>query len=162
MSQIYQLEEIATIIQQNPQQWRPLVFTNGCFDLLHVGHTRYLKEAKSHGKTLIIGVNSDDSVKTIKPIKEKQLARPIIPQQQRAELLSNLCMVDGVVIFSETTAIKVIEQLKPDIYAKGGDYAIETLPEAPTVLSYGGKIELVEIEIPTSTTKIIQQILAIN
>ena len=162
MSQVYKLEELKTIIDQNPNQWRPLVFTNGCFDLLHVGHTRYLTQAKSYGKTLIIGVNSDRSTRKIKPAKKGKPSRPIIPENQRAELLTTLEAVDGVVIFAETTATKVIEVLKPDIYVKGGDYQIETLPESPTVFAYGGKIKLVDIEIPTSTTKIINQILDIN
>jgi len=162
MSQVYKLEELKTIIDQNPNQWRPLVFTNGCFDLLHVGHTRYLTQAKSYGKTLIIGVNSDRSVTQIKPPEKGKPLRPIIPENQRAELLTTLEAVDGVVIFAETTATRVIEALKPDIYVKGGDYQIETLPESPTVFAYGGKIKLVDIEIPTSTTKIINQILDIN
>jgi len=162
MSQIYQLKELKTIIDQNPDKWRPLVFTNGCFDLLHVGHTRYLTQAKSYGKTLIIGVNSDRSTAQIKPPKKGKPSRPIIPENQRAELLTTLKAVDGVVIFAETTATKVIETLKPDIYVKGGDYQIETLPESPTVFAYGGKIKLVDIEIPTSTTKIVNQILDIN
>ena len=162
MSQVYQLQELKALIEQNPEQWRPLVFTNGCFDLLHVGHTRYLKEAKSYGKTLIIGVNGDRSVTQIKPPKKGKPPRPIIPENQRAELLTTLKAVDGVVIFTETTATKLIETLKPDIYVKGGDYEIETLPESPTVFAYGGKIKLVDIEIPTSTTKIINNILDIS
>ncbi|MBE9223132.1 adenylyltransferase/cytidyltransferase family protein [Cyanobacterium stanieri LEGE 03274] len=156
MNKIYSLDKLKSIIAQNPSQWRPLVFTNGCFDLLHVGHIRYLREAKEQGKTLIVGVNGDRSVVQIKP------KRPIIPEAQRAELLGALGSVDGVVIFYETTATKVIETLQPDIYVKGGDYNVETLPESPAVFAYGGKIKLVDIEIPTSTTKIINKILDIN
>ena len=159
-TKIYSLETLTKAIAQTPTQWRPLVFTNGCFDLLHVGHTRYLQQAKSLGKTLIIGLNSDESVQKIKPVNPGMPKRPIIPQDQRAEILAALAVVDGVVIFTETTANHLIAALKPEIYVKGGDYNLANLPEAPLVQSYGGKIELVEVEIPTSTTGIIQRILA--
>ena len=156
MTKLYSLVELKTEINKNPEQWRPLVLTNGCFDLLHVGHVRYLQTAKSFGKMLVVGVNSDRSVSTIKP--QKTPPRPIIPEEQRAEVLSALGVVDAVVIFSETTAIELIKVLKPDIYVKGGDYTIETLPEAKTVQSYGGEIELIKIEVPTSTSEIIRKI----
>jgi len=159
-TKIYSLETLTKAIAQKPEKWRPLVFTNGCFDLLHVGHTRYLQQAKSLGKTLIIGLNSDESVQKIKPVTPGIPKRPIIPQDQRAEILAALAVVDGVVIFTETTANQLIAALKPEIYVKGGDYNLANLPEAPLVQSYGGKIELVEVEIPTSTTGIIQRILA--
>ena len=99
MSKIYSLEQLKSIIDQNPQQWRPLVFTNGCFDLLHVGHIRYLQEAKNQGKTLIVGVNGDRSVQQIKPPTQGKPERPIIPEAQRAELLTALSSVDGAVMF---------------------------------------------------------------
>ena len=159
---IYTLSQLQKVIALNPNQWRPLVFTNGCFDLLHVGHVRYLKQAKSLGKTLVVGLNSDFSVQKIKPQISNSPPRPIVEEKQRAEVLASLKMVDGVVIFEETTAINVIKTLQPDIYVKGGDYTISTLPEAPTVMSYGGKIELVEIEIPSSTTNIINRILSVR
>lgn len=159
-TKIYSLETLTRAIALNPEQWRPLVFTNGCFDLLHVGHIRYLQQAKSLGKTLVIGLNSDESVAKLKPASPGLPKRPIIPEEQRAELLTALIPVDGVVIFAETTANQVIATLKPEIYAKGGDYSLVTLPEAPLVQSYGGKIELIEVEIPTSTTDIIKRILA--
>ncbi|ACK73314.1 cytidyltransferase-related domain protein [Gloeothece citriformis PCC 7424] len=156
---VYSLNELERAIALDPEQWRPLVFTNGCFDLLHVGHVRYLKSAKSLGKTLIVGLNSDRSVNQIKPDKEGYPSRPLIPEAQRAEVLGALKWVDGVIIFQETTAQRVIEVLKPDIYVKGGDYTLSTLPEASVVQAYGGKIELVKIELPTSTSKIIDKIL---
>lgn len=159
---VYSLSQLQKAIALNPNQWRPLVFTNGCFDLIHVGHVRYLKQAKSLGKTLVVGLNSDFSVQKIKPQTSNSPPRPIVEEKQRAEVLASLKMVDGVVIFEETTAINVIKTLQPDIYVKGGDYTISTLPEAPTVMSYGGKIELVEIEIPSSTTNIINRILSVR
>ena len=159
MNNLYTLEQLQQAIAIDPNAWRPLVFTNGCFDLIHPGHTRYLQAAKALGQSLVVGLNSDQSVRAIKPPKPGFPPRPIIPQQQRAEVLASLKPVDGVVIFSETTAIELIKGLKPDIYVKGGDYTLETLPEAPIVQAYGGEIALIKIEIPTSTTEIIQRIL---
>ena len=156
---IYNLNELEQALATLSEQWRPLVFTNGCFDLLHVGHVRYLQVAKSLGRSLVVGLNSDRSVQTIKPHKPGFPSRPIVPEIQRAELLAALKPVDAVVIFSSPTATPLVEALKPDIYVKGGDYRIETLPEAAAVLAYGGKIELVQIEIPTSTTAIVNRIL---
>ena len=156
---LYTLEQLSTTINAFPDNWRPLVLTNGCFDLIHPGHTRYLQAAKNLGKSLVVGLNSDQSVRTIKPPKPGFPPRPIVPQLQRAEVLAALKSVDAVVIFNEPTATKLIEVLQPDIYAKGGDYTVKTLPEAPAVQAYGGKISLIQIEIPTSTTEIIHRIL---
>ena len=156
---LYTLTELQQALASEPESWRSLVFTNGCFDLLHAGHVRYLQAAKSLGRTLVVGLNSDHSVQTIKPNREGLPNRPIVPEMQRAEVLCALKPVDAVVIFSETTATNLIAALKPDIYVKGGDYQIQTLPEAPTVQAYGGRIELVKIEIPSSTTAIINRIL---
>ncbi|MBD1929244.1 adenylyltransferase/cytidyltransferase family protein [Trichocoleus sp. FACHB-90] len=156
---VYTLSEISQAIATDQSQWRPLVFTNGCFDILHAGHVRYLQIAKSFGRSLVVGLNSDRSVSAIKPHKQGLPPRPIVPQQQRAEVLAALKSVDGVVIFEDLTATSLIEALKPDIYVKGGDYSKETLPEAPDVLAYGGRIELVKVEIPTSTTALIDRIL---
>lgn len=159
VSGIYSLSELQQAIALNSKQWRPLVFTNGCFDLLHIGHVRYLKVAKSLGRALIVGLNSDQSVQTIKPNEPGYPPRPLIPETQRAEVLAALKPVDGVVIFSETTATRLIQVLQPEIYVKGGDYSRSTLPEVPVVEAYGGRIELVRVEVPTSTTAIIHRIL---
>jgi D-glycero-beta-D-manno-heptose 1-phosphate adenylyltransferase len=156
---IFSLSDLQQRIAAEPQIWRPLVFTNGCFDLLHAGHVRYLQAAKACGKTLVVGLNSDSSVQQIKPTKPGQPSRPIVTEAQRAEVVAALRAVDGVVIFAETTASQVIQALQPDIYVKGGDYQVDTLPEAATVQAYGGKIELVQFEVPSSTTAIIQRIL---
>jgi len=156
---IYSLSELLDAIAQAPSQWRPLVFTNGCFDLLHAGHVRYLQVAKSLGRSLVVGLNSDQSVKTIKPNKPGFPPRPLVPEAQRAEVLATLKPVDGVVIFQETTATRLIQALQPDIYVKGGDYSQSTLPEAPVVQAYGGRIELVKVEVHTSTTALIDRIL---
>jgi D-glycero-beta-D-manno-heptose 1-phosphate adenylyltransferase len=156
---IYTLEQLQKSIVANPDRWRSLVFTNGCFDLLHPGHVRYLQAAKSLGKTLVVGLNSDRSVMAIKPAKPGQPQRPIVTEAHRAEVLAALRAVDGVVIFDERTADNLITTLQPDIYVKGGDYSIDTLPESASVQAYGGKIELIQVEIPTSTTAIIQKIM---
>ncbi|MGB3514146.1 MAG: adenylyltransferase/cytidyltransferase family protein [Microcoleaceae cyanobacterium] len=156
---LYSLTELEKLVNSQPTNWRPLVFTNGCFDLIHAGHIRYLWAAKSLGKALIVGLNSDRSVQSIKPQQPGRPVRPIVPQRERAEVLAALKPVDAVVIFSETTAVHPIEKLKPDIYVKGGDYQIETLPEAPIVQGYDGQISFIQIEVPTSTSAIINRIL---
>ncbi len=154
---VYTLTELQQAIAADPDRWQPLVFTNGCFDLLHAGHVRYLRAAKALGKSLVVGLNSDRSVQQIKPGSVP--ARPIVPQAQRAEVLAALKSVDAVVIFDQPTAISAIAALKPDIYVKGGDYDLNRLPEASTVQAYGGKIELITVEVPSSTSGIIEQIL---
>jgi D-glycero-beta-D-manno-heptose 1-phosphate adenylyltransferase len=156
---IYTLAELQQAIAQHPEQWRPLVFTNGCFDLLHAGHVRYLRVAKSFGRSLVVGLNSDQSVRSIKPAVAGAPPRPIIPEAQRAEVLAALKPVDAVVLFPEKTAATLIEAIQPDVYAKGGDYNLDTLPEAAIVTAYGGRVELVNIEVPSSTTAIVKQIL---
>jgi D-glycero-beta-D-manno-heptose 1-phosphate adenylyltransferase len=156
---VYALEELRAAIATAPQIWRPLVLTNGCFDLLHAGHVRYLTAAKTFGRSLVVGLNSDRSVQTIKPPVAGKPNRPIVPETQRAEVIAALKPVDGVVIFSERTACELVEALQPDIYAKGGDYTLDTLPEAAIVQRYGGQIQLIQVEIPSSTSAIVERIL---
>ena len=150
---IWELEALAYAINRAPHQWRPLVLTNGCFDLLHVGHVRYLSQAKAWGKSLVVGINSDRSVQGL-----KGKHRPIVPQDQRAEIIDSLKWVDGVVIFAEATADKLLETLQPDIYVKGGDYRPDTLPEMPTLQKLSIALQLIPVETPTSTTAIIHKI----
>lgn len=162
ISSVYTLRELERSIASDPDKWRPIVFTNGCFDILHCGHVRYLQAAKNLGRSLVVGLNSDDSVQAIKPQQPGLPPRPIVPENQRAEVLAAIKPVDAVVIFSEITAIKLINILKPDIYVKGGDYQVETLPEAPAVIAGGGKISLIEIEVPSSTSAIVKRILQLG
>ena len=115
----------------------PLIFTNGCFDILHRGHISYLNDAKKKGGFLLIGLNSDTSIKAL-----KGPTRPINTQEERAYLLDNLKAVDGIIVFEEDTPLKLIESLKPEIYVKGGDYTKDRLPETPLVESYGGQVHL--------------------
>ncbi len=156
---VYTLTSLLQAVQSQPENWRPLVLTNGCFDLLHAGHVRYLRVAKTLGRSLVVGLNSDRSVQQIKPAAQGSPSRPIVPEAQRAEVLAALKPVDGVVVFSESTATQLIQALKPEIYVKGGDYQVETLPEAQIVQAYGGRVELVQIEVPSSTTGMINRIL---
>lgn len=162
ISGVWSLAQLQHAIAHSPTQWRPLVFTNGCFDLIHAGHVRYLAAARALGRSLVVGVNSDASVQVIKPQPEGHPPRPIIPEGQRAEVVAALKPVDAVVMFSEHTAEGAIASLKPDIYVKGGDYSIETLPEAAIVKSYGGIIHLIEVEVPSSTSAIIQRIMGLS
>jgi D-glycero-beta-D-manno-heptose 1-phosphate adenylyltransferase len=158
LSSLYTLHQLKQEIQSNPTHWRPLVFTNGCFDLIHVGHVRYLQTARSLGRALVVGLNSDRSIAAIKPVGIGP-PRPIIPEEQRAEVLGALKSVEGVVLFNERDASHLIEVLQPELYVKGGDYQIETLPEAEIVQSYGGRVEIIPIEVCSSTSNIIRKIL---
>lgn len=133
---------------------RKIVFTNGCFDILHPGHITYLREAKALGDVLIIGLNSDASVKRL-----KGESRPILNQNERATLMIALEMVDFVIIFDEDTPIQTIETIKPDIHVKGGDYDAKTLPEYPIVKAYGGEVRILSFVAGQSTSGVIERIL---
>jgi len=130
-----------------------LVFTNGCFDILHVGHIRYLKKAASLGDKLILAVNSDRSVKKLKGNN-----RPYVPEAERMEILSALDMIDFLVLFSEMDCRSILEDVEPQIYVKGGDYRLEDLPEAEVVYAYGGKIVLIKEVKGRSTTDLVKKI----
>lgn len=137
------------------------VFTNGCFDLLHLGHIRYLQQARALGDFLVLGLNDDESVSV-----HKGAGRPLVPACERAEILAALACVDYVTIFAETTASHTIELLRPLIYVKGGDYAgsqqqepdLARLPEVPSVRLYGGSIHLIPYLAGHSTTALIAAI----
>ena len=144
--------KISEIVTGLKAKGKKIVFTNGCFDILHVGHVRYLKEAKALGDILILGLNSDSSVKSLKGSN-----RPINNESDRAEVLSSLKAIDYVVIFDEKTAENIVGEVKPDIYAKGGDYSIDTLPEAKIVAEHGGKTVLLQLVDGKSSTNIINK-----
>ena len=133
---------------------KKIVFTNGCFDILHIGHAKYLKESKKFGDVLIVGLNSDTSVKRL-----KGESRPINNEQDRAELLDELKSVDYVVIFEEDSPVNLLNIIKPDIYTKGADYTVDTLPEAKTVINNGGRIEFISFVEGKSTTNVVKNIL---
>ncbi len=137
MDKIKSLGKLTEIIKQEKGKGRKVVLANGVFDLLHVGHIRYLKEAKSLGDILVVAVNDDHSARLI-----KGEGRPLIPAEERMEVLSAVSYIDYLVKFSQPTVEKVISTLKPDIQAKGTDYTIETVPEREVVRSYGGEIAI--------------------
>ena len=153
MEKLVKEDEINALIKKLRSENKTIVFTNGCFDILHAGHVRYLKESKSKGDVLIVGLNSDSSIKKI-----KGESRPINNEQDRAEVLSALENVNYIIVFNETTPVKLLDKIKPDIYTKGADYTIETLPEADTVIKNGGRVEFIKLVEGKSTTKIIDKI----
>ncbi len=152
---IMSLEEARTIRDQVASRGGRVVFTNGCFDLLHVGHVRYLKEAKRQGDLLIVGLNDDESTRRLKGD-----GRPFMVQGDRAEILAALECVDCVVLFSEATAENLVRALEPDIYVKGGNYRLEELPEADVVAEYDGEVYLTPVTRGRSTSRLISAIVA--
>ena len=132
------LESLVVLVAERRAAGDRIVFTNGCFDLLHVGHLRSIEDARSRGDFLIVCINDDESVR-----RAKGEGRPIFPALERAELLGGLRAVDAVLIFSEDTVDGILDRIRPDVYAKGTDYTPDTVPEAPTVRAYGGSIAIV-------------------
>lgn len=145
--------EIRTIVDELKAQGKKVVLTNGCFDILHAGHVRYLAAARAEGDVLILGLNSDESVRAL-----KGATRPINGENDRAEVADGLKSVDYVVIFGEKTAEKLVRDVRPDYYAKGGDYSAASLPEAKAVAEVGGKVVFLPFVEGKSSTKIIQKI----
>jgi D-glycero-beta-D-manno-heptose 1-phosphate adenylyltransferase len=129
-----------------------VVFTNGCFDILHVGHVRYLQQARELGDMLVIGLNTDQSVRRLKGPE-----RPVQSEQARAEILAALAAVDYVVLFDEETPEQLIHEVRPDVLVKGGDYTIASIVGAPFVQSYGGKVQVLPFSDGFSTTSIISK-----
>ena len=146
-------EDIASFCETLRRGGKKIVFTNGCFDILHAGHVRYLAAARALGDCLVLGLNTDASVRRI-----KGPTRPINSEEDRAEVADALKAVDYVVLFDEPTAEQVIEKVRPDVYVKGGDYTLETLPEAKIVQSYGGRVEFIALVAGRSTTNVIEKI----
>lgn len=150
---IYHLSELASILQQAKSDGNVVVTTNGCFDVLHLGHLRYLQAARQLGDLLVVAINSDSSVRQLKGEN-----RPLVPEEERAEMLAGLGCVDYVVIFPELTPISLLSELKPSIHVKGGDYKLEQLIEKDVVEANGGKV-IVGLNVPgKSTTNLIEVI----
>ena len=147
------LAEAAGFVKAAKADGKRVVFTNGVFDVLHVGHVRYLQEARALGDVLIVGLNSDASTRAI-----KGQDRPIVGQAEREELLLALRCVDAVVVFDEPTADAVLEALRPSLYVKGGDYAGDGPPEAPTVRRYGGEVRILQLVEGHSTSDVVETI----
>mgnify|MGYP004467320921 FL=1 len=144
------IEALCAILHRAGQR---IVFTNGCFDILHAGHVEYLNKARSFGDCLVLGLNTDASVRG-----NKGPSRPINNELNRAKVADALQAVDYVVLFGEKTAENLIAKVKPDVYVKGGDYTLATLPEAKIVQSYGGRVEFIQMVAGCSTTNVIKKI----
>ena len=152
------LEQLKTIVNEAKEEKQRVVWTNGCFDIFHAGHIIYLERARSQGDILVVGLNSDASVR-----KSKGDSRPIINEQYRAKLLTALMCVDYVIIYDEESPLNLIKTLQPDVYAKGGDYTIDTInqQERAVMESFGGDIALLPGVEGMSTTILVNKILAV-
>ncbi len=152
------LEEVALLRELSQlRKNKKVVFTNGCFDLLHVGHIRYLQEAKSLGDILVLGLNSDVSVRNL-----KGESRPIQNELDRGEILAALACVDYVIVFSEETPLRLIEAVCPDILVKGGDWPLEKIVGAEVVSKRGGEVRTLQFVSGRSTSSIMEKILQLG
>ena len=151
LNKIFNREEL----KRQVAAWRKLkdaiILANGCFDLLHVGHVRYLRAAKNIGGRLIVAINSDESARNL-----KGEGRPLMPESERAEIVAALCDVDAVVIFPEPDVRALVREIRPDVQAKGTDYTVDTVPERDVVTECGGRVEIVGDPKDHSTTEIIR------
>jgi len=149
------VEELKEIVSQGRASGCTVVFANGCFDLIHAGHTRYLEAAKELGDILIVGINSDQCVAVL-----KGAGRPLQPEADRAEILASMQCVDYVLLFDAPTVDGILKELRPDVHAKGTDYTQESVPERNTVLAYGGQLAIVGDAKDHSTKDLIQTIVS--
>lgn len=156
MGRIVDPADLPAVVAEHRDRNERIAFTNGCFDLLHIGHVRYLQEARSLGDVLFVGLNSDESVRTLKGPN-----RPLIPEDERAEMLASLGAVDYVIVFGERTADTLIEMVRPDFYVKGGDVDPALVPEAPTVRRHGGAIVTTAKVEEHSTSNIVERVLSV-
>ena len=154
---VLSLSEVSAFAADLHAQGKRVVFTNGVFDLLHPGHVRYLQAARGEGDALVIGVNSDRSVRA-----NKGSSRPIIPEHERAELLAALACVDAVVIFAEDTPADIIRHVQPDVLVKGADWAADQIVGRDTVEARGGKVVRIPVEQGWSTSGIVERIRALK
>lgn len=152
LERVLNIEELLSKVEHWRRNGDSIVFTNGCFDILHIGHLQTLMQAQQEGTRLIVGLNSDDSVRRL-----KGETRPINTELERAQMLAALRCVEAVIIFPEDTPNTVLEALKPDVHVKGGDYRIEDLPEAEIVKKNGGRIAIINLVPNRSTTALIEK-----
>ena len=150
-AKILSLEALQPLVKAMKQQGRKVVLANGCFDWLHVGHVRYLREARQLGDCLVVAVNADASVRAL-----KGPPRPLMPEQERAEILAALACVDFVLVFEELNVERVLRSLQPQVHCKGTDYSEQTVPEREVVLSYGGRIAIAGDPKDHSTRSLLQ------
>ena len=153
MGEIVTRDELVERIESDRAQGLTVAFANGAFDLLHVGHVRYLEGARQQADRVIVAINSDESIRGL-----KGPSRPILSEHDRAELVAALRAVDYVVIFAEPTVAPLLELLKPDVHCKGTDYTVDTVPERETVRSYGGRIAIVGDPKDHSTTNLLSRL----
>ena len=146
--------QLLPLLERARRDKQRIVFTNGCFDLMHVGHTRYLQEAKALGDVLVVGVNSDASVKSLKKASD----RPIVAEAQRAEVVAALACVDYVIIFPEPDPLNVITALQPDVLVKGGDWPVDRIIGRELVERRGGTVKTIPLVPGMSTTALIERI----
>ncbi|MCY4404468.1 MAG: D-glycero-beta-D-manno-heptose 1-phosphate adenylyltransferase [Candidatus Poribacteria bacterium] len=152
-NKIYTRKDLSLLLKQKRTDGKVVVTTNGCFDVLHLGHLRYLQAARQQGDLLVVAINSDNSVRELKGEN-----RPLVPEDERAEMLAGLECVDYVVVFTELTPVELLSELKPSIHVKGGDYKLEQLVERKVVEENGGKV-VVGLNVPgKSTTNLIDVI----
>ena len=147
------LPQLAAIVAREKKRGRRIVLANGCFDLFHVGHVRYLEAAKARGDLLIVALNSDSSVRAL-----KGPGRPLLAGEDRARVLSAFACVDYVTIFKERDVSRILRRLRPDVHAKGSDYTVETVPERRVVLGYGGEIFIAGGPKVRSTSDVLRRI----
>lgn len=152
-TRIFDRERLIERVNAARRRGARIVLANGCFDVLHVGHVRYLEAAKSLGDLLIVGINSDEQTRRL-----KGKGRPLLPQNQRAEIISALEAVDFVTIFEEPTVEQLLRAIKPDIHAKGTDYTEESVPERDVVRSFGGRVAIVGDPKDHSSSEMIQKL----
>jgi rfaE bifunctional protein nucleotidyltransferase chain/domain len=152
LTKILPLDAVRREAENARANGQQVVFANGCFDMLHVGHVRYLKGAKDLGGILIVAINNDESVRKIKGD-----SRPLMPEDERAEIVAALACVDFVTVFSDPTVNNLLLTIKPDVQAKGTDYTVDTVPERETVKSYGGRVAIVGDPKDHSTTELIEK-----
>jgi rfaE bifunctional protein nucleotidyltransferase chain/domain len=153
-SKIFKLKDLILTLKTLRESGKRIVFTNGCFDILHVGHVRYLTAARAKGDVLVLGLNSDASVKSI-----KSDTRPVVSQDQRAEVLAGLACVDYITIFDEPDPLTLIRAIKPDVLVKGADWEEPKIIGSDVVRSYGGEVVRIKMVPDISTSQIIQKIL---
>jgi D-glycero-beta-D-manno-heptose 1-phosphate adenylyltransferase len=157
IDKVKKLEEMKAVRLELKRAGKKLVFTNGCFDIIHIGHVRLLQDAKNQGDALVVAVNSDTSVRTLKGEE-----RPYVPEHERAEVVAGLESVDYVIIFNEPDPLQVITELKPDVLVKGGDWTVDTIVGRDVVEGSGGKVISLPFAEGLSTTNIIQRIRETN
>lgn len=153
MGQIVEREDLAKLVAGWRAAGESVTLANGCFDLLHVGHVRYLQGARALGGKLVVAVNSDASTRRLKGPQ-----RPAMPEQERAEIIAALAAVDAVVIFDEPDVRALIREIKPDIQVKGTDYTRDTVPERDELAAYGGRVEIVGDPKDHSTTELLRKV----